>query len=91
MSEILGNLSQAVVIASFVAAAFSYVVLRPLRATLDSLTASVAALKDELRYNQERREVMQERLAKVEAAASSAHHRLDTMDDRLNLLAKNQG
>ena len=40
-------------------------------------------LKDELRYSEQRRHELQERVAKVEASAASAHHRIDRIDNLL--------
>jgi hypothetical protein len=39
----------------------------------------VQELKEELRYSESRRHEFQERVAKVEASAASAHHRIDEL------------
>ena len=79
--NVLNTISQSVCIAGFFAGAFSYVVLKPLNHSIEGLRAIVTELKDELRYNEQRRNELQERVAKIEASAASAHHRLDRLDN----------
>ena len=78
--EILNMITQSVAIAGFFAGAFSYIVLKPLNHSIDGLQTIVAELKDELRYSESRRHELQERVAKVEASAASAHHRIDRLE-----------
>ena len=78
--EIINTVAQSVVIAGFLTGAFSYIVLTPLNKSIEGLRTIVQELKDELRYSEQRRHELQERVAKVEA---SAHHRLDRIDDVL--------
>jgi len=80
--EILNTVAQSVAIAGFFAAAFSYIVLTPLNKSIEGLRTIVSELKDELRYSEQRRNELQERVAKVEAAAASAHRRLDEIVKR---------
>lgn len=80
--EILNTVAQSVAIAGFFAGAFSYIVLTPLNKSIEGLRTIVSELKDELRYSEQRRNELQERVAKVEAAAASAHHRLDEIVKR---------
>lgn len=89
--EIISMIAQSVVIAGFLTGAFSYIVLTPLNKSIEGLRTIVQELKDELRCSEQRRNELQERVAKVETSVASTHHRLDTMDDRLNMLTKNQG
>ena len=79
--EILNSVAQSVVIAGFLTGAFSYVVLAPLNKSIEGLQSIVQELKDELRYNEQRRNELQERVAKIEESAASAHHRLDRLDN----------
>ena len=79
--EILNMIAQSVVIAGFLTGAFSYIVLTPLNKSIEGLRTIVQELKDELRYSEQRRHELQERVAKVEASAASAHHRLDRLDN----------
>lgn len=78
--DILGTVAQSVAIAGFFAGAFSYIVLKPLNQSIDGLRTIVQELKDELRYSESRRHELQERVAKVEASAASAHRRIDRLD-----------
>lgn len=79
--DIINMVAQSVVIAGFLTGAFSYIVLTPLNKSIEGLRTIVQELKDELRYSEQRRHELQERVAKVEASASSAHHRIDRLDN----------
>lgn len=79
--DILNMITQSVVIAGFLTGAFSYIVLTPLNKSIEGLRTIVQELKDELRYSEQRRHELQERVAKVEASAASAHHRIDRLDN----------
>ena len=79
--DILNMIAQSVVIAGFLTGAFSYIVLTPLNKSIEGLRTIVQELKDELRYSEQRRHELQERVAKVEASAASAHHRIDRLDN----------
>jgi septal ring factor EnvC (AmiA/AmiB activator) len=79
--EILNMIAQSVVIAGFLTGAFSYIVLTPLNKSIEGLRTIVQELKDELRYSEQRRHELQERVAKVEASAASAHHRIVRLDN----------
>ena len=78
--EILNTVAQSVAIAGFFAGAFSYIVLTPLNKSIEGLRTIVSELKDELRYSEQRRNELQERVAKVEESAASSHHRIDRID-----------
>lgn len=78
--EIINTVAQSVAIAGFFGGAFSYVVIKPLNQSIASLKMVVQELKEELRYSESRRHELQERVAKVEASASSAHHRIDRLE-----------
>lgn len=79
--DIINMVAQSVVIAGFLTGAFSYIVLTPLNKSIEGLRTIVQELKDELRYSEQRRHELQERVAKVEASAASAHHRIDRLDN----------
>ena len=79
--EIINTVAQSVVIAGFLTGAFSYIVLTPLNKSIEGLRAVVNEMKDELRYSEQRRHELQERVAKVEASAAQAHHRIDRLDN----------
>jgi len=86
--DIINMVAQSVVIAGFLTSAFSYIVLTPLNKSIEGLRTIVQELKDELRYSEQRRHELQERVAKVEASAASAHHRIDRLDDVIGGAAK---
>ena len=86
--EIINMVAQSVAIAWLFAGAFSYIVLKPLNHSIDGLRTIVQELKDELRYSEQRRHELQERVAKVEASAASAHHRIDRLDNVVGGAAK---
>jgi chromosome segregation ATPase len=77
----MNMIAQSVVIAGFLTGAFSYIVLTPLNKSIEGLRTIVQELKDELRYSEQRRHELQERVVKVEASAASAHHRIDRLDN----------
>ena len=52
---------------------------KPLHQSIEGLRTIVQELKEELRYSESRRHELQERVAKVEASAASAHHRIDEL------------
>lgn len=79
--DIVNMIAQSVVIAGFLTGAFSYIVLTPLNKSIESLRTIVQEMKDELRYSEQRRHELQERVAKVEASTASAHHRIDRLDN----------
>lgn len=79
--DIMNMIAQSVVIAGFLTGAFSYIVLTPLNKSIEGLRTIVQELKDELRYSEQRRHELQERVAKVEASTASAHHRIDRLDN----------
>lgn len=80
--DMLNTVSQSVCIAGFFAGAFSYIVLKPLNHSIEGLRAIVTELKDELRYSENRRYELQERVAKIEASVASARHRIDALEGR---------
>ena len=78
--EIINTIAQSVVIAGFLTGAFSYIVLTPLNKSIEGLRVIVSELKDELRYSEQRRHELQERMVAVEASVSSAHKRIDRLE-----------
>lgn len=63
---------------------FNYAVIKPLSDSIQELRELIESTRDYLYDVEDKRQRMAERLAKVEASAASAHHRLDTMEKRLN-------
>jgi uncharacterized coiled-coil protein SlyX len=104
--DIITQLSQTVVVATFLCGAFSYIVLKPLRASIDhqndlighqrelinsqsesfnkaieGLNATIGDMRNVVRNAEMQRNALSERVAKVEASAASAHHRIDRLDN----------
>lgn len=63
---------------------FNYAVIKPLSDSIQELREVIESTRDYLYGVEEKRQRMAERLAKVEASAASAHHRLDTLEKRIS-------
>lgn len=63
---------------------FQYAVIKPLSDSIQELRELIESTRDYLYGVEEKRQRMAERLAKVEASAASAHHRLDTLEKRIS-------
>lgn len=73
-----------VAILSLCGVIFNYAVIKPLSASIQELRELIESTQAYIRGVEEKRQNMAERLAKVEASAASAHHRLDTMEKRIS-------
>lgn len=62
---------------------FQYAVIKPLSDSIQELRELIENTRDYLYGVEEKRQRMAERLAKVEASAASAHHRLDDLAERV--------
>lgn len=49
---------------------------------LDNIANDIAEIKEEIRTNRQEMQNLTERVAKVEASAKQAHHRLDRMEEK---------
>lgn len=63
---------------------FNYAVINPLSSSIQELRELIESTQEYIRGVEEKRQNMAERLAKVEASAASAHHRMDTLEKRMN-------
>lgn len=63
---------------------FYYAVLRPLENAIEELRGLIGDMRRDLQADEEKRHLLDVRLAKVESSAASAHHRIDTLEGRLN-------
>lgn len=63
---------------------FNYAVIKPLSDSIQELRELIESTQNYIRRVEEKRQNMAERLAKVEASAASAHHRLNTLEERMN-------
>ena len=68
---------------SLCGAIFNYAVIKPLSDSIQELRELIESTRDYLYGVEEKRQRMAERLAKVEASAASAHHRLDDLQERV--------
>ena len=68
---------------SLCGAIFNYAVIKPLSDSIQELRELIKSTQNYIRRVEEKRQNMAERLAKVEAAAASAHHRLDDLQERV--------
>lgn len=73
-----------VAILSLCGVIFNYAVIKPLSASIRELRELIESTREYIRGVEEKRQNMAERLAKVEASAASAHHRMDTLEKRMN-------
>ena len=72
-----------VAILSLCGVIFNYAVIKPLSASIRELRELIESTREYIRGVEEKRQNMAERLAKVEASAASAHHRIDGLEDRV--------
>lgn len=63
---------------------FNYAVIKPLSSSIQELRDLIESTQNYIRRVEEKRQNMAERLAKVESSATSAHHRIDTLESRIN-------
>lgn len=61
---------------------FNYVVIRPLRLAIDDLRSMIAEVKRDTEEGRKDRHRIELQLAKVEDSAKSAHHRIDSLEQR---------
>lgn len=73
-----------VAILSLCGVIFNYAVIKPLSSSIKELRELIESTQAYIRGVEEKRQNMAERLAKVEASAASAHHRMDTLEKRMN-------
>ncbi|WP_370843309.1 hypothetical protein [Megasphaera sp.] len=73
-----------VAILSLCGVIFNYAVIKPLSTSIEELRELIESTQAYIRGVEEKRQNMAERLAKVEASAASAHHRMDTLEKRMN-------
>lgn len=61
---------------------FNYVVIRPLRLAIDDLRNMIADVRANAEEGRKERHRIELQLAKVEDSAKSAHHRIDSLEQR---------
>jgi hypothetical protein len=75
--EWLDTAVQISIVAGFIGGVFTYVVLRPLNATITDLHYAIQDLRKDLKDCEERRHIMEIKLAEVDQRARVAHSRID--------------
>lgn len=73
----LGTAVQISIVAGFIGSVFTYVVLRPLNATITDLRYTIKDLRKDLKDSEERRHMLEIKLAEVDQRARVAHSRID--------------
>lgn len=63
---------------------FNFSVIKPLNSAIKNLSKAIEHMQMQLHDVDEKRQQQAERLAKVESSAASAHHRIDTLEGRMN-------
>jgi uncharacterized membrane protein YccC len=66
----------------FLGGVVSIFILRPLREAINELRDAVKELRKDLRLSEERRHMMEIKLAEVDQRARAAHHRLDRLEGK---------
>lgn len=70
---------QVSIVAGFVGGVFTYVVLRPLNFTIKDLRLAIQDLRKDLKDCEERRHMMEIKLAEIDQRARVAHSRIDEL------------
>lgn len=83
--EMLENAVRLSIIFGFVGSVFTFVILRPLNSTITDLHKAVKELRDDLKACEERRHMMEIKLAEIDQRARSAHHRLDELIEHCHI------
>lgn len=83
--EILGNAVNLSIVLGFIGGVFSYFVLRPLSNAISELRVMVQELRKDLRDCEERRHMMELRVAEIDQRARSAHHRIDDLVEHCHI------
>ena len=81
--EYFNPLASLTVIFMFVFTIFSYVVLRPLNTAISELRITIKELRNDIYANEERRHALEIKVAEINQSARSAHHRIDTLQEKI--------
>lgn len=65
-------------------ALFNFSVIKPLNSAIQNLSKAIEHMQKQLHDVDEKRQKQAERLATVESSVKSAHHRIDTLEGRIN-------
>ena len=73
-----------VAILSLCGVIFNYAVIKPLSSSIEELRELIESTQAYIRGVEEKRQNMAESMAQVAASAASAHHSMDTLEQRMN-------
>lgn len=82
-NEVVQTVAGIVAIFGFLFSAFGYVVLKPIYASLDKFESKFDEMLAELKRSNSERHKLDVRLAQTENSVRSAHHRLDSLEKRI--------
>ena len=82
--SIVETAAQIAAIATVIGAAFSYTILRPLNASIKALREAVDEMRAEMKESNRQRQELEVHLAEVDQSVRSAHHRIDTLEERVH-------
>lgn len=81
--EMISNIASSTIILSFVGMVFSYFILNPLNNAIRELQVAIKEIRGEIKVAQERRHVLEIKVAEIDQSARSAHHRIDTLEGQV--------
>lgn len=82
--EWLGIIGPVTALLVALGALFNFSVIKPLNNAIKNLSKAIEHMQMQLQDVDNKRQLQAERLAKVESSAASAHHRIDTLEGRMN-------
>lgn len=82
-NEVVQTVAGIVAIFGFLFSAFGYVVLKPIYTSLDKFESKFDEMLAELKRSNSERHKLDVRLAQTENSVRSAHHRLDSLEKRI--------
>lgn len=81
--EIINVMAASTVVLTFVWCIFSFVILKPLNTSITELREVVKELRKDVYDNEARRHDLEIKVAEVDQSAKSAHHRIDTLQEKV--------
>lgn len=81
--EIINVMAASTVVLTFVWCIFSFVILKPLNTSITELREAIKELRKDVYDNEARRHDLEIKVAEVDQSAKSAHHRIDTLQEKV--------
>ena len=82
--EWLGIIGPVTALLLALGALFNFSVIKPLNSAIQNLSKAIEHMQKQLQDVDDKRQKQAERLATVESSVKSAHHRIDTLEGRMN-------